>query len=167
MARVRRWWGMAGLGSLLVAGLAGPSAAASWTLEDGGSRLVLADGPEDTQFVALCEDGVLNTIYFAPDRAELSSGVQKACEAERPCRERLPVSLLVDGRATTILARAQPEEMYGGYEIHFSLKATESFWSDLGKGQALSMKIDGKTGETLSLKGIQKPLTKLLAACKR
>lgn len=150
---------------LLSAGAATPAFPASWAFDDDPARLILADGDEDLQFLAECEDGALAVIYMAPDREQLASGVETACDGARPCREKLPVTLLVDGKATQIEARAQPEEMYGGYEIHFTLAPQDPFWTLLARGKALSMKIDGKVGEALSLKGAAKPLGKLLATC--
>lgn len=151
---------------LLSAGAATPAWSASWAFETDPPRVILADGDEDVDFLASCEGGILQIIYMAPDRTKLTSGTKAACESERPCREKVPVTLLVDGKATQIEARAQPEEMYGGYELHFTLAPQHPFWTLMAGGKALSMKIDGKVGEKLPLKGVAKPLGKLLAACK-
>lgn len=155
-------------GALLLLGLAAatPAWPASWEFGDEPSRLIRADGDEDLDFLAECEGGALNIIYMAPDRTKLSAGTEKACDSDRPCREGVQITLLVDGKGTAVEALAQPEEMYGGYEFHFTLKPQDPFWGLMAKGKTLSLKVDGKAGEALPLKGVSKPLGKLLAACK-
>lgn len=159
-----RWALAAGTALILAAGAA-PAAGSSWYFQDGPATLLLAGAVDDIQFLARCQDEAMEVIYFAPDRPSLASGTRKACNGLRPCLEAVPVALLVDGKVTDLAARAQPEEMFGGYEIHFSLKPQDPFWAEMAGGKTLSMRIDGKVGEALSLKTIARPLGRLMAAC--
>ncbi|MFG1346195.1 hypothetical protein V5F59_14975 [Xanthobacter autotrophicus DSM 431] len=148
---------------------AGPAHAGSWRLNpgDSGPSLVFGadDAEEDVSFIAQCGKGRIEVTYPAPDRASIKAGEEKACDGLRPCREKLPATLLVDGKATEVVATAQPEEMYGGYEIHFALDPRAPFWASVKTGQSLSLKIDGAAGERLPLKGSKLPVTSFLAAC--
>ncbi len=163
---MQRLAGLTGAGLMLLMGATAQAQDASWAFQNGPATLILAAGAEDVQFIAQCEAGTLDVTYMAPDRAQIAAGTETACGGERPCREKLPATLLVDGKATAVTARAQPEEMYGGYEIHFLMKASDPFWTAMARGRKLALTIDGNTGEALSLKGVAKPLGKLLAACK-
>lgn len=119
---------------------AGPACAGAWKLNRGSGTPSLVFGGEDAEedvgFVARCANGRIGVTYLAPDRASIEGGEEKACGGLRPCREALPVTLLVDGKATEVRARAQPEEMNGGYEIRFALDPGAPFWSSMKAGGA-------------------------------
>lgn len=157
--------GVCGVVLALTAGAASQARGASWYFQDGPATLVLTGLVDDIRFLARCDDDGLNVTYLAPDRTSVASGVETACDGQRPCHDKVPVALLVDGKATDLAARAEPEDLFGGYEIHFSLTPRDPFWAAMAKGKTLSLQIDGKAGEELPLATVSKPLGRFLTAC--
>ena len=155
------------LGAVLLAG--GPALAQSWSqhTQDGKPALLYEsdDSGESVGFTARCSGGQVQVMYALPSRSTLKGGTAKACDSERPCREKLPVAFLVDGKATALQARAVPEMMYDGYEIRGSLSTSSPFWAQLQSGGTLALKVDGTVAEKIPLKSGRAVIAKFVAAC--
>ena len=149
--------------------LPSPAMAAHWATEGDPIYLIHAINPdaEELDFTAICQGPTVKVIYVTPDRAKIAAGTAKDCEVERPCRENVPIQLMVDGKATAATATARPEELYGGHEIDIAVPFKSDLWARMAKGRTLSLRIDGVEGERIPLKGISKPLARFISACRK